>query len=223
MQESEKKIIFEKVKHSKHASKAEILITLCSSKTVLDVGCVGQDFDYKNPDWLHNRIKKVCKTIDGVDIDSEGINELNKKGYTVFTPDQLLKGSIKYDIVLLSDVIEHVDNPVDFIKFYSSFLNDQGQMFITTPNAHAIRGFTSILLRNNYSVNSEHTLWLCPKTMTEIIHRADLKFVGFYWLKEYHTFNETKGILNKLIYLFNSVMQKIRSNFYPNFMFILSK
>ncbi len=212
-----------KIKRARVVNKQAKIIELCTSKSVLDVGCVGQDIDYNNPEWMHNLIKNVCISIDGVDIDKEGINILNSKGYSVYLAEDLRSLNKKYDIVLMSDVIEHVNDPVAFLSFYSKFLNESGRMVITTPNAHGIRNFTSIILRNDYALNTEHTFWLCPKTMAEIVNRAALRFADFYWLNEYFTIKEVKGIKNKVTYVSNSLLRRIRTNFNANFMFIVSK
>jgi len=215
--------ILNKIKKAGVSSKKVKVLELCTAKNVLDVGCVGQDIDYFNPDWMHNLIKEVSISIDGVDIDQKGIAHLKENGYSVYTTEELQSQKKRYDIVLMSDVIEHVNDPVAFLSFYSEFLNDIGRMVITTPNAHGIRNFTSIILRNDYSLNPEHTFWLCPKTMAEVVNRAGLKFEDFFWLKEYYTKKELKGFKNKCIYSTNSFLQKIKSNFHPNFMYIISK
>lgn len=212
-----------KIKKAGIASKPSKVTELCISKTVLDVGCVGQDVDYNNPNWLHNLVRKVSAGIDGVDIDSEGVGNLREKGFSVYLPEELVTLKKKYDIVLMADVIEHVNDPVGFLSFYSGFLNETGKMIITTPNAHAVRNFTSILLWNNYSINAEHSMWLCPKTMLEISRRAELKFVELWWLREYFRISDLKGFKNKVVFRINSVFQRMRTNFYPNFMFIVSK
>jgi len=212
-----------RIKRAKVAEKQAKIVELCTSKTVLDVGCVGQDINYSNPNWLHNQIKRVCTGIDGVDIDSEGVNALREKGLSVFLLDELLSLNKKYDIVMMADVIEHVNDPVAFLSFYSALLNENGKMIITTPNAHAVRNFTSIFLWNNYSLNAEHTMWLCPKTMLEISRRAGLKFSDFWWLNEYFKISDLKGFRNRTAFRINSVFQRLRTNFYPNFMFIVSK
>lgn len=212
-----------RIKKAKVTDKQPKVIELCAGKTVLDVGCVGQDINYSNPDWLHNRIKGVCAGIDGVDIDSAGVSKLCEKGLSVFLPDELVSLNKKYDIVMMADVIEHVNDPVAFLSYYSAFLNDKGKIVITTPNAHAVRNFTSILLWNNYSINAEHTMWLCPKTMLEITRRAGLKFSDFWWLNEHFKISELKGFKNRTVFRINSMLQRLRTNFYPNFMFIVSK
>jgi 2-polyprenyl-3-methyl-5-hydroxy-6-metoxy-1,4-benzoquinol methylase len=215
--------IFSSIKKAGKSQKRIKIPELCTQRSVLDVGCIGQDNDYNSPDWMHNLIRNVTGKLDGVDINQEGIAFLKEKGYNVYSVDELKATNNKYEVIVMSDVIEHVNDPVDFLKFYSFFLSENGILVITTPNAHGIRNFTSILIRNNYSVNSEHTVWLCPKTMLEIIERADLKFAGFYWLREYFTLKDVKDIKFKIIYLVNRFFEKLRSNFYPNFMFIISK
>lgn len=218
----DKKIIFSKIRKAKVAEKQSKILELCTSKTILDVGCVGQDVSYENPNWLHNQIKKICISIDGVDIEENGIKILKEKGYSIFHVNELSALNKKYDIILMSDVIEHVNDPVGFLSFYSKFLGESGVMIITTPNAHGIRNFSSIIIRNDYSLNPEHTFWFCPKTLTEVVDRASLNFVDFYWLKEYFKAKEIKSIIHRFIFWFNSVLAKLRSQFNPNFMYIIS-
>ena len=219
----DKELIFKEIKKASISDKNILIPELCTGMKVLDVGCVGQDFDYDSPGWMHNKIKNTAFSVDGVDIDSEGITKLREKGYNIFSPDELKSTGRMYDIIVMSDVIEHVDDPVAFLKFYSVFLSKTGRIIITTPNAHGIRNFTSILIRNSYSVNPEHTFWFCPKTMLEVTSRAGLKYAGFYWSGEYSKMGDLKGFKYKFIYLFNRFFEKMRSNYNPNFMFIASK
>lgn len=219
----DKEKFFKQIQKSPESEKNLIIPRLCRDLAVLDVGCVGQDYDFDNPLWLHNLIRSFSGSLDGVDIQEDGIRKLQEKGYSVFSAEELSVSGKTYDIIVMSDVIEHVNDPVGFLKFYSGFLVPGGKILITTPNAHAIRNFTSILIRNNFSVNPEHTLWLCPKTMLEIATRAGLDFVDFYWLKEYFKIKEIKGFKNRIVWRLNRLFEKIRSNFHPNFLIILSK
>jgi 2-polyprenyl-3-methyl-5-hydroxy-6-metoxy-1,4-benzoquinol methylase len=219
----DKNSIIKELKKAKIVDKQTKLIELCANKNVLDVGCVGQDLSYSNKDWLHDRIRKVSKHVDGVDINEKGINALKSRGYSVFHANELNIHNKKYDIILMSDVIEHVNDPVYFIKFYSAFITEGGCMIITTPNAHGVRNFSSILIRNDYSLNPEHTFWFCPKTLTEVVERANLKIVDFYWLYEYFSINQVQGFKNKVVFRFNSLLMRLRHHFSPNFLIIISK
>lgn len=219
----DKKLLFKRIQKSRKSEKAILIPALCAGKRVLDVGCVGQDIDYNNPGWLHNKIRNAAISLDGVDIADEGIRALRDKGYSIYTPDELRTSGKSYDLIVMSDVIEHVNDPIVFLKFYSAFLAEKGSIIITTPNAHGIRNFTNILFRNDFAVNTEHTFWFCAKTIMEVAERAELNFVEFYWLDEYFKLNEIKEMKFKIIHIINRFFMKMRSNFYPNFMIILSK
>jgi 2-polyprenyl-3-methyl-5-hydroxy-6-metoxy-1,4-benzoquinol methylase len=207
----EKKLWFRKIKNSPIQSKDEIIMQLCTNKKVLDVGCVGQDSPYQSENWLHNKLKKVSREITGVDIDFESIEYLKKVGHNIIHVNELENYNEKYDVIVMADVIEHVNDPVDFIKFYSRYLNQEGIFLITTPNATRIRTFIEILFTTTYSMNFEHICWFCPKTLLEVISRADLIPVDFYWLKEYSP---------KLRYLIYNPLLRIWKNYNPNFLFV---
>lgn len=95
---------------------------------MLDIGCGNGQMMY----WAKNR-----------GIDSKGV-ELNKRtadraleyGFDVFIgfleDAPLVKNS--FDFVFLGEIIEHVNNPKQFIKDCSSFLKPEGLIGITTPN-----------------------------------------------------------------------------------------
>ncbi|MFN8242159.1 MAG: class I SAM-dependent methyltransferase [Bacteroidales bacterium] len=215
--------IFRLVKKAPVLYKDKEIINICRDKKVLDVGCAGQDFSVDDPAWMHGQISKVARELIGVDINIPKIQMINEKGFKVLTPEKLSESGSLFDIVTMADVIEHVNDPVTFLSFYSGFLKEGGRIVITTPNAHGIRNFTSIIIRNNYSVNPEHTFWFCPKTMLEVAERAGLRFSEFCWLNEYFTIKDMPGLKNRSIFLFNRMMKRLRSNFSPNFMIILEK
>lgn len=70
--------------------------------------------------------------------------------YSMEHPDSKIKfmncyfedfeGPEKFDVIVLGFILEHVDNPINIIKKMSKYLNDNGQMFITVPNAEALNG-----------------------------------------------------------------------------------
>ena len=215
--------IYRRIKHSKVVNKDVKILELCKAKSVLDIGCVGQDKNLNNPDWLHGKILKVATSIVGVDIDKEGIDQLKKQGLSVFTEKEIKEKGVKYQVILMADVIEHVNDPVSFLSDYSALLNDDGIFIITTPNATRISNSTGLLLINHFSVNPEHTFWFCSKTIVEVANRAGLKFKDFYWLKEYFSMGELKGFVGKLLFVINLLFSKLRRSFNPNFMIILKK
>jgi len=218
---SVKKHWFKKIKDTNKAfKKDEIVKKLSNSKDVLDVGCVGQDIDYANPNWIHTQVKYVAKSLIGVDINREGLEDIKSMGYEAYHYDEL-DSDKKFDIILMLDVIEHVNNPVQFINDYKKFLQEDGKIIVTTPNSNRAINFINIFFRNEYSLNYEHTFWFCPKTFLEVINRVDeLEVSEFYWLEDYQK-DKTLNWKGKIIYFLEKIFIKKSSNFYPNFMFIL--
>jgi len=217
----EKSIWFKKIRISKELYDKDLMVKkICKNKDVLDIGCIGQDIDYSNPDWIHNQMKKISNSLVGVDINTEGIEKINKMGYEVYHYNEL-NIEKKFDVLLMLDVIEHVNNPVEFLTDYKKFLKEDGKIVITTPNSNRVINFINIFFRNDYSLNYEHTFWFCPKTFLEIINRTDtLRVSEFYWLNDY---NKKQNLTwkRKIIYYIEKFLVKKSSNFSPNFMFVL--
>jgi 2-polyprenyl-3-methyl-5-hydroxy-6-metoxy-1,4-benzoquinol methylase len=215
--------ILQVAKNAPRVDKDQIIEKVCAGKSVLDVGCIGQDRNYKDETWLHNKVKKFSKHVDGVDILTEEIKELRSKGYSIYHVDELKTSGKKYDVILMADVIEHVDNPVEFLSFYSSFASDDGVLLITTPNSNRANNFVHIFFNNNYSVNPEHTFWFCPRTFAEVTDRAKLKIKTFYWADHYFRDDRVKGFYQKFKLMIINLLIRKRSNFSPNMIFLLGK
>lgn len=72
---------------------------------------------------LQDRVKYICETI-------EEHSEVNVK---------------KYDVIVSSEVIEHVSDKKSFIKSCSKALKNDGDIFITTPNRTLVSFFVIFL------------------------------------------------------------------------------
>jgi len=92
---------------------------------ILDVGC--------GDGVLSNLISKEVKLVTAIDIDAYHVNQNKKKFSNIknlnFINDDVFKfittNKKKYDLILCSHIIEHMDNPMDFlknIKIYSKFI-----------------------------------------------------------------------------------------------------
>lgn len=209
-------------RRTKRIHKDSFILSCCKDKRVLDVGCIGQDRDFTAPNWLHNKIRSVTQHVHGVDILIPLIQKLRTQGYFIYSIEELQAMNERYDIIILSDVIEHVNNPVEFLAFYSTFLSENGTMIVSTPNANRANDFINILFNNNYSTNPEHTFWFCPKTFAEVTERAKLSLTGFHWAHQYYSSKDVKGLYQKFKFFLTDILVAMRSNFSPNMIFILS-
>ena len=103
-------------------------------KLILDVGC--------GNGWLVNELIRNEFNAFGIDASASGINEakkVNKERFfvhdvnTELLPDELL--TKKFEIVISTEVIEHLYNPKKYLRFCKSILqiNGGGKVIITTP------------------------------------------------------------------------------------------
>lgn len=84
-------------------------------------------------------------SIEGFEVDAlePDVEPIYLKGLSVrifkdYLEDYVKKTKTKYNVVILYDVIEHVDFPKDTIKLFEKLLNDKGIVIIQTPNYQSL-------------------------------------------------------------------------------------
>jgi len=99
--------------------------------TLLDVGCYNG--------FLLLGVKDHCDwTVEGVEISNELSDFIRDKlGITCHNGilEDLQLPANKYDFILCHDLIEHINQPVQFLKEIARILAPQGQIQLITPNA----------------------------------------------------------------------------------------
>lgn len=159
---------------------------LIKNRNVIHIGCSDhiQVINEKigTNTWLHKLITDNSKKCIGIDIDSESIYYIkNELGYTnVFQGDILsdefdeLKQT-KWDYVVFGEIMEHIDNPVNFLKvFKTRFGEDVERFIITVPSIYNKRQFGN-MLKFKEIINSDHRFWFTPYTISKIVASAGYK------------------------------------------------
>lgn len=168
-----------------------------AGKTVLDVGGVGHNIESTDvANWKHNVIKETASSVMGIDLLEEPIKKLNDRGYNFRLCDATSNADLGqgFDLIFAGDVIEHVENPVNLLKFCSRHLNEGGEIICTTPNPFFVGNFRSILKDSLFIANGEHISWITPTNAIELAYRASLT-LGAYW----HWF-DNRTLLKKIMY-----------------------
>jgi SAM-dependent methyltransferase len=155
--------------------------------SVLDVGC-GDGF-------ILDRIKDVfpdSRTF-GVEPNS-GAAKYASRRHNIFEGlIEEYQSSKKFDLIVSSHVVEHVEDPVGFLKKLNTFLKDDGVMIIDTPN---IDCFQSKLFGRNWGGIHAPRHWtlFSIKTMTKLANKSGLKVVAnhqlpinIYWIWSVHS------------------------------------
>ncbi len=114
----------------------------CRGKTVLDIGCLDETAYAKRDTehWLHGRIARVAARVVGVDssdqIPSEGIvtgpNSIIRRGDGVDIAPEILSLA-QFDTVVAGEFIEHLDNPLRFLRAMRGALPGR-ELILSTPN-----------------------------------------------------------------------------------------
>lgn len=161
----------------------DVMSQICRGKKVLHVGCV--DFpitDINNN--LHLQLESICASLDGFDVNSEAFEQLQPyvSGRLFDDWDQVVD---EYDVVLVPEVLEHVDNVAVFLGRLSA-LNARAYV-ITVPDA-----FQCFKHHFDYNAGSEtfvevvhpdHNCWYTPFTLQNTIKKYtswDVQGIWFY-------------------------------------------
>lgn len=158
---------------------------ICKDKNVLHLGC--NDWPIFNPSYnLHIKLAKKAKSIHGFDVDLEGIEDLKKYvNQPYFSNFNQLKDN-QYEICLVPETIEHVDNVRTFLEGLSTV--NAEVFYITAPNCFS----KNHIERNFYGKNEfieinhpDHNCWYSPHTLKNQIEKySNLKVEEVILLNE---------------------------------------
>jgi len=139
-----------------------------NTNKMLDVGC--------GPGLFLIEAKKRGWEVYGTEFTDQQISYLEEKGIKTtkgkLTPTSFDKES--FDVIISSEVIEHINNPVEEMTLFHSFLRKGGITYITTPNFNSIERY---LLKGKYNIIEypEHLCYYTPKTIDLLLTSCGFK------------------------------------------------
>jgi len=166
---------------SPYVDRFTVLENICRGKRVIHLGFADHkeliETKIKNNVWLHARLMKVASVCYGFDINCEAVDFVknNFRIDNIFCvdilnedlPTQIKKEKI--DLVVIPEVLEHIDNPVTFLTNLKSKLSSiVNEVVITVPNAFRISNF-QFAKSNIEAVNSDHRYWFTPYTLLKVL------------------------------------------------------
>ncbi len=182
-------------------------ISLDKKDTILDYGCGFGSFLFA--------LKKNKIRSKGIDFDSDSINFCKSKNLNVSSNSLTNEKDRSIKIITMFDVIEHLVDPVNFLKIANKKLKKNGFMLLFTPNIHSLSGKLMGPEHNMFAVfnhlcfyNGNSLKYLAKKTGFKI-QRID--YFGLD-IKDYFQMIESKinGIkFNKILNEFSNLTQSI--------------
>lgn len=180
---TQSKFYVQKVSLKRANDRDVFFIKHCNNKRVIHFGCTDWPvFNHKNN--LHIRLNNHAKILHGFDIDKVGIENLkkyvNQNYYSDYT-DVLYN---TYDVCLVPETIEHVDNVKEFLVNLSKI--KASKFLITAPNCFAKGRHKRNKIRKDYIielVHSDHNCWYSPYTLKNQIEKySNLTVTNVYLL-----------------------------------------
>jgi 2-polyprenyl-3-methyl-5-hydroxy-6-metoxy-1,4-benzoquinol methylase len=162
--------------------KFDRILELARDREVLDIGCVGGEMGINLDQTSHARISSVAKTCTGVDIVEQEIDRWRTAGYdaVVANAEDFRLGK-RFDVIVASDVLEHVANPGRFLEAAREHLLPGGALCIVTPNALSLNNAMKTLAGLRVGINPEHVCWYDRTTLRQLLARYGFHPVEEYW------------------------------------------
>lgn len=194
-------------KESNIRYRLEFLENLSVGKSIVHIGFADHlpliHQKIKKNTWLHKRLMNVASNCFGIDINPEVVEfvqkELNVENvYCLDVINDSLPEKIKnlkFDYLILGEVLEHIDNPVEFLSSIRRiFVGIASKIIITVPNAWDL---TNLRLINSgiEFINTDHRYWFTPYTLAKVGIRSGLKVDRFYFVQNY----PVKGFFRNLL------------------------
>ena len=153
--------------------------------TVLDIGCGGG--------LISEGLSKIGATVTGIDFIKENINvakihaKKNNLKINYFVKDfEKEKITSKYDVIIVLEVLEHLNTWEEFVKKIKLSLKKNGTLIISTINRNLISKFLTLDVGENLlkliPLNT-HTFYkfIKPKELEQVLsssHFKNIKFKG---------------------------------------------
>lgn len=170
---------------SANTGRIQLITQLVTGKKVIHFGCVDHlpliEQRRKAGIWLHENLSKVCSDLVGIDINQAGIDYMGKAGFEVFNSNVVTENppaevvSKQWDYIVAGEVLEHIDDPVMFLKaIREKYGTCTKGIIITVPNALSYTNFR-FALKNTEMINSDHRFWFSPFTLLKVATQAGIE------------------------------------------------
>ncbi len=135
---------------------------------ILDVGC--------GPGIFLIEAQKRGWDVYGTEFTDKQLEYLLNKGIKTLK-GKLARDSFEpnmFDVIISSEVIEHIYNPIEEINNFHRLLRKGGLLYLTTPNFNAIERF---ILKENYRIIEypEHLCYYTSKTLHFLLSNSGFK------------------------------------------------
>ena len=166
----------------KVVSRIPEILHRCRGRKVLHLGCADAPYTtQRGDDLLHKQLAQQSEPdqLWGVDADEKGVALLREMGFPniMLGNCESLQSDLlreEFDIVLAGEIIEHVDNPGNFLNAIRGVMTPRTELLLTTANATSVKGF-SHALTGVEKVHPDHNYYFSYHTLRQLLEKCSLK------------------------------------------------
>lgn len=159
-----------------------------SNLKIIDVGC--------GRGWLANKLKDygAVTAIDPV----ESVIDFAKKQYKniifeALKPNEFInsKPNSKFDLIVSSEVLEHVIDKQGFLQTLNQLLNKKGHLILTTPRKENFDKFTTTYGKAKYQPVEE---WVSEAEIRDLFEKSDFEIISHNFFSPLPNYEEDFNI-----------------------------
>jgi SAM-dependent methyltransferase len=175
-----------------YVDRERFIESFVTGKRVLDCGAVGMTcfgagdrLEYL-PNSLHWRIARSARETIGIDTAADVVAaavsrypDVDLRAVSITEADTALAGEPPFDVVVLGDIVEHLDNPGRALEVAAALLRPAGNLIVTCPNAFGLPNYLRFLsgrFREGRDHVATHNKW----TLTQLLARHGFEVDGVW-------------------------------------------
>lgn len=130
--------------------------------------------------WLHDRLRQVATRVVGIDTNEDAVAYCRSLGIpdvfcgSIGEVAAVVGTSEQFDVVILGEMLEHVGDPVSFLRETRTALSPMvrdARLVVTVPNAWDIETLLFALRGREY-INTDHRFTFTPFTIAKVLTDA---------------------------------------------------
>jgi 2-polyprenyl-3-methyl-5-hydroxy-6-metoxy-1,4-benzoquinol methylase len=177
-----------KITHDDDKRRFDMISNIIKNKSYLDFGC--------GLGGVLEMAKEVTSDISGLEPQKTVNQSLKKLNYNMFeSVDEIIDANIKFDVITLFHVFEHLHNPIETLEKIYKILNDDGYLIIEVPNANdSLLTLYNLESFKKYTFWSEHLVLHTKSSVKKYLKKSGFKNIKVTGVQRY-------GLSNHLYWL----------------------
>ena len=159
------------------------------NKNILEIGAGGG--------YLYHYLKKSSKSYEAVELSNKQRNYLKNK-FRIKTYPTIEEVKKKFDVVIIVSVLEHVTDPIGFLKNLKLLLKKKGKIIIECPSINdPLIKFYNVQEYKNFYYRPVHLNYFNRDHLIKIVKKSKLKLIKTFSILVYSLTNHLQWLYTK--------------------------